>query len=82
MKYLDRPEVRLGDRVRMGDDSGGVVVFSIDTDEYSEEYPKADWAYLGVGVGIKFPKYGLIHFAAKDQDLELISRATHEADAG
>jgi hypothetical protein len=36
-------EVRLGDRVRIFDVDTGVVVFSIDKDEYSAEFPKEDW---------------------------------------
>lgn len=82
MNYVDGQEVRVGDRVRRGDDDGGVVVFSIDRDEYATDYPKAEWAYLEAGVMIHFPKYGFIHFAKEDQDLELISRATREDDAG
>jgi hypothetical protein len=41
MKYPDGQEVRLGDKVKLGDDAEGVVVSSIDTGEYSEEYPEA-----------------------------------------
>ena len=33
MKYADGQEVRLGDRVELGQDDGGVVVASIDTGE-------------------------------------------------
>lgn len=75
MKYLDGKEVRLGDRVRLGEDSGGVVVCSIDSDEYSEEHPKEQWSYLKKGVMIEFPKYGLIHFLEPEEDLVLLSRA-------
>jgi hypothetical protein len=39
MKYRSGQEVRLGDKVKLGDDSGGVVVFSIDAEEYAPEYP-------------------------------------------
>jgi hypothetical protein len=81
MNYPDGQEVRVGDRVRMGDDSDGVVVFSIDRDEYAADYPKADWTYLKVGVMVHFPKYGLIHFVEHEEDLELISRAKREGGA-
>ncbi|PJK11281.1 hypothetical protein CO608_02155 [Lysobacteraceae bacterium NML08-0793] len=77
MKYADGRAVRLGDRVRMADDDEGIVVFSIDTDEYSCAYPKEDWSCLGEGVMIDFAKYGLIHFTETTQDdLELIGRAS------
>jgi hypothetical protein len=75
MKYPDGQEVRLGDRVKVGEDEGGVVVASIDTDEYSNEHPKAQWGYLKKGVMVEFPKYGLIHYEEPDSDLQLIARA-------
>lgn len=74
MQYADGREVRIGDRVRLGTDDGGVVVCSIDTNEYSDDYPLDQWAYLKRGVMIDFPKYGLIHYEESDPDLELISR--------
>jgi hypothetical protein len=74
MKYVDGQEVRLGDRVKLGKDDNGVVVCSIDTNEYSEEYPEAQWGYLKKGVMIAFPLYGLIHYEEPEQDLELIAR--------
>ena len=76
MNYPDGQSIRLGDKVRIGEDSGGIVVCSIDTNEYSEEYPKAEWAHLSRGVLINFPAYGLIHYEAEpDRDLVLIERA-------
>ncbi|MBR0968507.1 hypothetical protein JQ554_30515 [Bradyrhizobium diazoefficiens] len=74
MKYSGGQDVRLGDRVRLGDDDGGVVVCSIDTDEYSAAAPKAEWSYLKKGVVIKFPKFGLIHYEQAEPDLVLIAR--------
>ena len=78
MKYWDGQEVRLGDRVKLGADEGGIVVASMDTDEYSEEHPKEQWGYLKKGVMIEFPLYRLIHYDKLDEDLELISRAPSE----
>ncbi len=74
MKYCDGQEVNLGDKVRLGQDSGGVVVCSIDTDEYDDDYPKAQWDYLKRGVMINFPLYGLIHYVEPEPDLLLIHR--------
>lgn len=78
MNYPDGQDVRIGDRVRMGEDDGGVVVFSIDRDEYSAAHPREQWSYLGAGVMIEFPKYGLIHFTEPDDDLELVARGPGE----
>jgi hypothetical protein len=75
MKYPDGQEVRLGDKVRLGRDRGGVVVCSIDTGEYTGEFPREEWSYLARGVMIQFPAWGLIHYEEPEKDLELIARA-------
>ncbi|MBR1222686.1 hypothetical protein JQ557_32125 [Bradyrhizobium sp. U87765 SZCCT0131] len=74
MKYSSGEQIRLGDLVRLGDDSEGVVVCSIDADEYSLEYPRAQWSYLGRGVVVVFPKFGPIHYQQPEDDLTLVSR--------
>jgi hypothetical protein len=74
MKYQDGQEVRLGDHVRLGGESTGTVVFSIDTDEYTSEFPRKDWSYLGTGVMIRSPSLGLLHYSEPDEDLELLDR--------
>ena len=76
MKYPDGQEVRLGDKVRLGQDCGGVVVCSIDTGEYSPAYQPAEWSHLRRGVLINFPTLGLIHYEEPEADLELIKRAS------
>ena len=43
MKYWDGQEIKVGDRVKYGEDEGGIVVSSMDTNEYSEEHPKEQW---------------------------------------
>lgn len=75
MEYADGQEVKLGDRVRLGQDDGGIVVCSIDTNEYSDAYPATQWGYLKKGVMINFPLYGLIHYESPEPDLQLIARA-------
>jgi hypothetical protein len=75
MKYVDGQEVQLGDKVRLGDRAGGVVVASIDTDEYTPEHPKTEWEYLKRGVMVKFPEYGLIHYEEAEPDLALVERS-------
>jgi hypothetical protein len=76
MKYQSGQESRLGDRVRVGGDSAGVVVCSIDTDEYTPEFPREQWGYLGTGVMIQFASFGLVHYTEPEEDLEFLGRAT------
>ena len=78
MKYPDGEEAKLGDVVCLGDNLQGVVVCSIDTGEYSEAYPQAEWGYLDSGVLIEFPSYGLIHYTSPDADLRLVAHASRD----
>jgi len=78
MKYPDGQEVRLGDKVKLGQDEGGVVVCLIDRGEYSDDYPEAQWGYLKKGVMINFPSYGLIHYVEPEPDLQLLARTSHQ----
>ncbi len=66
--------IRLGDRVAIGRGLDGVVVLSIDTDEFSPEFPKADWEYLGRGIVVQTKQCGLIHLDKSDEDTEIIDR--------
>lgn len=75
MKYSDGQEVKLGDKVKLGQDEDGLVVCSIDDAEYSDDYGKAQWGYLKKGVMINFPSYGLIHYEEPEPDLQLMARA-------
>jgi len=71
MKYLDGIVVRMGDRVRFQPDLTGVVVCSVDTDEYSNKYPKDEWAtYLVEGVLIETNEIGLVHLDKNDVNLQ------------
>lgn len=75
LKYPTGEYVQLGDRVRLGVDSGGQVVCVLDTGEFSSAYPKDEWAYLQKGVLIRFPIHGLIYYdTTLETDLEFISR--------
>jgi hypothetical protein len=75
MKYLDGEVIRVRDRVKAWDGCTGIVVASMDTDEYSAEHPREQWSYLKVGVMIDTDQAGLIHYPEADSDLELIERA-------
>jgi hypothetical protein len=74
VNYPSGEEVKLGDRVKIGSWSVGTVVCSIDTDEYSPDYPREEWGYLSRGVIILTEGAGLIHYDEADQDMELVAR--------
>lgn len=61
MKYVDGLEVRRGDYVRLFGTQVGTVVFSVDTDEYSDEFPKNEWSYINNGVMVKMADGALVH---------------------
>jgi hypothetical protein len=46
MKYPDGQEARLGDRVELWEQNEGAVVCSLDTNEYSADYPREHWQVL------------------------------------
>lgn len=74
MKYLTGEELRVGDKVRIDSSCSGVVVCSVDADEYSAQHPKEQWSYLKVGVMIETDCAGLVHYAEPDEDLVLLQR--------
>ena len=74
MRYPSGEEVRLGDAVRVGESERGVVVGSLDTDEYSERFPRGEWEYLGKGVLIDFERLGLVHYTEPEPTLALVAR--------
>ena len=74
MKYSDGSDERLGDRLQLWERCSGIAVCSMDTDEYSAEYPKKDWGHLQSGVMIQPDKAGLFHYIEPDEDLQLIRR--------
>ena len=78
MNYQDGRIIMLGDKVRLGPDDG-MVVFSIDSDEYAAEFPKAEWAYLERGIMVNFPTLGLVHIEEYDPALSLLTRAPQQA---
>jgi hypothetical protein len=75
MKYSDGQVVRLNDKVELWNRCNGVVVCSIDTDEYTPAYPRTQWGYLKSGVIIRTEKAGLIHYIEPDEDFRLLERA-------
>ena len=72
MKYPNGQEVRVGDKIKLWDDQPGTVVCSIETDEFSKDYPKTEWGYLKSGILVKTDTGEIFHYAEPDEDFELI----------
>ena len=80
MKYPNGRHVAVGDRVELWKDRQGTVVCSIDTGEFTSDYPKSEWGYLGSGVVIRTDAGEVFHYAQPDEDLKLVkSSATPRA---
>jgi len=75
MLYPDGQTARRGDRVRLWDGVEGTVECSLDTDEFSDEYPRDHWDYLECGVLILSAQTGLIHYREPEPTFQLIERA-------
>jgi len=75
MKYSSGEVANLGDKVTLGDGAQGEIVCSLDTGEFSSQFPQTDWEYLKSGVLINFSRYGLIHYQQAEPDLKFLERA-------
>jgi hypothetical protein len=76
MLYPDGEEARIGDRIELGNGFKATVVCSIDTNEYSSEYPRSSWDYLGVGILVLSDKAGLIYYDVPEPTMKLLHRAS------
>lgn len=75
MKYQDGTEAHLGDRIRIINGDAGVIVASMDTSEFSREYPAEDYAHLKTGILVLTDKGALIRFEGTEHS-ELLLRET------
>lgn len=80
MRYFNGLEVNVGDKVTLGNEVSGEVVCSIDSNEFSPQFPRAEWDYLKQGVLVNFSKYGLIHYAQPEPDLCFVERAASKVE--
>jgi hypothetical protein len=64
--------IRLGDRVNVGSAEKGTVVFSVDTDDYAPDFPKAEWEYLKKGVMLRMDGGALVFLETPDEHTEVI----------
>ena len=76
MRYPDGQLVRLGDWVHLWQGAEGIVVCSLDTNEFSDDYNKEEWIYLKGGVLIFSPQVGLIHYVEPEKSFRLIERTS------
>jgi hypothetical protein len=76
MHYPNGDEVRLGDEVELWSGSFGRVVCSMDTGEYTNDYPASEWSYLKSGVLVESTDVGLIHLLKQEHQgsMRLIRR--------
>ncbi|MDY7091562.1 MAG: hypothetical protein SX243_01175 [Acidobacteriota bacterium] len=79
MLYPSSEVAHLGDHVRLGHSEIGVVVCSVDTNEFSEEYPRDEWLGLRHGILVKFEKLGLVLYVDPEDSLKLVRRANQGA---
>jgi len=76
MHYTDGKEVKLGDLIRFADRELGEVVFSLDTNEFSVEFPMKEWEYLKRGVMVRMSSGNMFHFTDfSNEEAILESRA-------
>jgi hypothetical protein len=73
MKYSDGQEVYVGDKVT-ADKSEGVVVYVINTKQFSDEHPAGSWDYLEKGMMVNTVEMGLVHYPEPDEDVKLVER--------
>ncbi len=77
LHYPTGEEIKVGDIVQYGN-SQGKIVFIVNTDRYSEKYPKEEWVYLKEGFGVETERYGLIHDSIPSEDLVLKKRKNQD----
>ena len=70
MKYSDGSKIKIGDRVKLWDGRYGTVVCSIDTNEFTSDFPKENWDYLKSGILIEMDRGELFHYPELDEDFE------------
>ena len=74
MRYRTGEEVELWDRVEMWEGCTGIVVFSIDADQYSPGFRKEHWSYLQRGAMVATNQIGLVFASKEDDEIALLHR--------
>ena len=73
--YSSGEDVRCGDAVSYAGQRG-TVVFVIDREEYTPEFPAADWSHYGRGFMLRFENSALLMLEQADEDLVLVHRTS------
>ena len=76
MRYLDGNEARIGDTIRLDNGQLATVVFSVDTCEFSEDFPESELSYLASGIMIRTESGELIHY--EEESNQLVSLEARE----
>ena len=71
MKYSDGNIAKIRDLIAIDTKYRGLVVACIDSDEYSEEYPRNEWSYLLKGIMVDADFGGLVYY--QDEEVEHIT---------
>lgn len=74
MRYADGRLVHLGDTICFRAKNLGVVVCSIDTDEYSADFSKGKYDHLEKGIFIEFSNNEIIYLEEYTDGLVLVGR--------
>ena len=74
MQYPSGETMRVGDRVELWRGVVGVVVCSLDTHEFDDEYPEEEWGYLKDGVLVLSDATGLVHCQEAEATFRLLGR--------
>jgi hypothetical protein len=60
--------------MKLWDGSEAIVVCSIDTQEYSHDFPREHWEYLARGILISSTKLGLVRCVETEGEMRLLAR--------
>jgi hypothetical protein len=75
VRYADGNEARIGDVISIDDKHRGTVVACVDRSEYSNDYPSAQWSYLGKGILVDTDFGGVVHYSdARSERMVLMAR--------
>ena len=74
MNLENGDQVSLWDRVKFLEGENGIVLFSIDDDQYSPCYPKEQWTLLKHGLMLDSTFARLVHIPESGPDMELLHR--------
>jgi hypothetical protein len=66
--------LRVGDRVKLWNQTFGKVVCDFDHQNYSESFTHKNWAHLKIGILIEKDDQKLIYYPDSDEDLEIITQ--------